>query len=494
MSLEAQATSSIKWTSLAQVIQQVLQFVTSVVLARLLLPSDFGLMTMALVVIGFLSIFKDLGTSAAIIRQDSLSEPLLASIFWINALIGFGMMAGLFITAPLFADVYREPRVVPLVRALSVVFFVSSLSILQKALLERNFAFQTLAKLETGVTVAGSVAGITTALLGAGVWSLIIKAAVEGVLSTVLLGALARYRPSCSFQWRELRCVSAYSLNLTGFNIANYFTRNADYVLIGRFLGAQQLGYYTLAYRLMLFPLQNISSVIGRVMFPVLSRLDGEQERFQRAYLSAASCIAYFSFPLMLGLCALSEPFVLAVYGNNWKPVIVLLMILAPLGMLQSIGTTTGAIFQAKGHTDWMFRWGLASGLLCVLSFIVGLRWGIIGVSGAYAVAGVILFYPNFAIPFRLIHLNFRSLLDVLVAPFLGALAMLTVVICIRSVLQSYVSEGWLLALAIPAGGLVYLISSWMTNRETVQQSLEVIGLWPQRFVNRTPEVSQSVS
>lgn len=485
MSLKKQAVSSVKWTSVAQVLQQVAQFATSVVLARLLLPADFGLVAMASVVIGFIAIFKDLGTSAAVIQRKDLSEGLLSSIFWMNAAIGILFMIGLSLAAPLVAMFYREPRVVPLVRALSFVFFVSSLSILQKALLERNLAFRTLAKIETGVMLVSSIAGIGAALLGAGVWSLVLRSVAEGVLSTLLLAIFAHYRPKLIFKWQELKSVAGYSLNLTGFNIANYFTRNADYLLIGRFLGAQDLGYYTLAYRLMLFPLQNISNVIGRVMFPVFSQIQEQNERFRRTYLNVTASIAFVSFPLMFGLFGLSEPFVLTVFGANWKPVATLLLVLAPVGLLQSVGTTVGGIYQAKGRTDWMLQWGLGSGLITVLAFAIGLHWGIVGVASAYFIIDVLIFYPSYAIPFRLIDLKVRTLIATLTRPFLCGMLMLLFLAVLRPPLQARAGDLVLLAVAVPSGAILYFVCSWLFNRETMETILELVHIFPRRLVSR---------
>ena len=161
--------------------------------------------------------------------------------------------------------------------------------------------------------------------------------------------------------WAKVRSISSYSLNLTAFNTFNYFSRNADYFLIGRFLGAQALGYYTLAYRILLYPLQSVSAVIGRVTFPLYAQLQDDNPRFRRVYLRIARVIAALTFPMMLGLWVVAGPFVLTLFGAQWSPVIALLIIFIPVSMAQSIITTVGAIYQVKGRTDWMFRWGVGS-------------------------------------------------------------------------------------------------------------------------------------
>jgi PST family polysaccharide transporter len=265
-----------------------------------------------------------------------------------------------------------------------------------------------------------------------------------------------------------------FSLNLTGGNIFNYFARNADKLLIGRFLGVQDLGYYDLAYRLMQFPLQGISAVISRVMFPLYSRMQDDARQFGRTYLKVASAIALISFPLMLGLTALAGPFVLTLFGAAWTPVIPLLLILAPLGAVQSILTTIGNIYAAKGRTDLGLWWTVGAGLLTVLSFVLGLPWGILGVTVSYAIVMLLLTYPGFAIPFRLIGLKVRDLGRVLWRPAACSLVMYAVVT--GTVLLSPPGvPGWItLSLLVPLGAVVYFACSWAINRALL---LEVISI-----------------
>lgn len=476
MSLKQSATSGVKWSSVSQVGRQGMQWVTIIILARLLSPSDFGLIGMVMVVIGFVGLFKDLGTSAAVIQRKGVSEELLSSIFWVNVAFGVLAMVVLFVLSPLAASLYHEPRLTPLLGVLSLTVFISGLSVLQQAILERDLAFHTLAKVEISAIACGSVVAVGLAVLGAGVWSLVYQSLTVTLVTTVLLWVSSAWRPKMIFCWTEVKLVSSYSLNLTGFNIFNYFARNADYLLIGRFLGAQDLGYYTLAYRIMLYPLQSISAVIGRVMFPVYSQIQDDDVMFRRVYLNVAGGIALITFPMMLGLMALSGPFVLTAFGSQWRPVVLLLMIFAPVGLAQSIGTTVGAIYQAKGRTDWMFRWGVAAGILVIIAFVIGLQWGIVGVAAAYAIITVILSYPSFAIPFRLINVRFSELGAVLWRPFLSSLLMLGLLLVLRAALSTDLPSRWTLGILVSTGIIVYLSASWMVNRDQMRQRLAWLG------------------
>jgi PST family polysaccharide transporter len=476
MSLKKSTATGVKWSSVSQIGRQMMQIATLILLARLLSPKDFGLVGMATVFTGFLAIFKDLGTSAAIIQREETSDRLLHSIFWVN--VGFGFFATAFLLgiSPLVGSFYHNEKVSTILSVLSVTFLISSFSILHQALLERDLKFNQLAKIEISATLFASLVGIGSAYLGAGVWSLIYQNIALVSLTTILLWVTAIWKPKLIFDWAEVKSVSSYSLHLTGFSIFNYFARNADYFLIGRFLGAQALGYYTLAYRIMLYPLQNIVWVIGRVLFPVFSQMQNDSDRFCYAYIRVTRTIALITFPLMAGLWALADLFVLSVFGPHWQPVILLLLILAPVGMVQSIGTTVSDVYQAKGRTDWMLRWGLFSGTFVVTAFCIGLQWGIIGIAGSYAAATALLVIPSFTIPFKLIGLSMGEFCQGLWRPFLCSLLMLTVLISCKQLFPVALTSAWRLGILVPIGGAAYLSISWLLNREQLQEALSFVG------------------
>lgn len=480
--LRRQATSGIKFSALSQVGRQGIQIFTTIILARVLTPSDFGLLNMALIIVGFAMVFKDVGTSAAIIQKRELSDELCSSIFWLNISVGFFLMVAIILCAPLAGLYYQEARVIPVLRILSISFLTASFGFVHQALLERELSFSSLARLEILSVVAGGTVGVAMALLDAGVWSLVVQTLITTFVSTALLWVSSSWRPQWNFRWADVKAVGSFSLNLAGFNVFNYFARNADYLLIGRYLGAQDLGFYTLAYRILLFPLQNISAVVGRVMYPVLSSLQNDDEKFKSIYLKAIRSIAFISFPLMTAAFALAEPLILTIFGSKWQPVILLVMILAPVGLIQSIGTTVGTIYQVKGRTDWMFRWGGGSGIFVVIAFVVGLQWGIIGVATAYAIAVCVLLYPSFAIPFHLIELRFSAMLRALMPPLLASGSMFVGMWILREVLLASLPNAAMLIASTTFGCLLYLLVSWLTNRDQIKDLWNLVGVGRSRF------------
>ena len=201
--------------------------------------------------------------------------------------------------------------------------------------------------------------------------------------------------------------MARFSLNLAGFGLVNYFSRNADNVVVGRVLGPTPLGYYQMAYNLFLFPIQNISSVLAQVLNPSFAKIQFDNARFRSAYVRSCMLIGLITFPIMAGLGVIVNPFIYTVMGPKWAPVIPLLTILVPVGFCQSIQGTVGQIYVAKGRTDWMFRWGLSAAIVFVIAFVIGVRWGTIGVAAAYAITYfVFILYPGFWLAFKLIDLS----------------------------------------------------------------------------------------
>jgi O-antigen/teichoic acid export membrane protein len=475
MNLKKRAISGLKWSTSARIGRQVLQFITLIIFARLLNPEDFGLMASALVVIGFVSVFRDLGLSAALIQKQELSDELFSSVFWLSVTTGLIMMLMLIIFSPYIADFYNANALVPILQVLSLSFLFSGFSAVQQALLEKELQFKTISKIELFATFLSAATGITMAILKFGIWSLVLQNLVFTFTVSCLFWIRLSKRPRFFFKWREIKSILNFSANLAGFNILNYFVRNADYILIQKFLGEQQLGYYTLAYRLMLYPLQNVTAVITRVMFPVLSKIQQDNDKFRDIYIKLANSIALLTFPLMLGLIAVSDNFVLVVFGTKWEPVTTLILILAPLGLLQSIYTPAGIIFQAKGRTDWWFRWGVLTGVLFVSAFWIGLGWGIIGVAMAYLIVNVITIYPGLAIPFKLIRLKTHNFLLSFSRTFFISSIMFLFVIAIHYVSNIYIGSTSSLIVSVISGILIYIALSFQFNREKIKYVVDSI-------------------
>ncbi len=435
---EASIFSGARWTAASQAGKQIIQFIVSVVLARLLAPEDFGLMAMALVVISFIDIFRDLGTTASIVQRKELSAELLSSLFFLNVI--FGLLTGgiVMLAAPVVAWLYNNAALAPILRVLGLTFVISSFGLAKKALLQRNMFFDGLAQVELLAAVVNGGVAIVLAGLGWKVWALVAGALVSSIVSTLLFWLAVPWRPLWRFQWSNIKEVFQFSLNLTGAQIFNYFIFNADQLIIGRFLGAASLGLYALAQRILMTPVLFITQVLIRVLFPAFSRIQDDDIQIRQQYLRACGGIAMVSFPLVAVMCILARPLILVVFSAKWSGTIPLIMILAPIGVFQSIATTVGVIYMVKGRTDWLLWWQIISGALITAGFFGGLAWGVNGVAAGYAITLFALAYPAFAIPFRLIGLKFADLMSTLRPYATATLLMAGQVIICRLALEHF--------------------------------------------------------
>lgn len=482
MNSKTAVVSGIKWTTASTMGRRVLGLVANIVFARLLAPADFGLVAMAGVLLGFVDIFKDLGTGAALVREKEVRPGLLSSVFWLNCCFGLAVTLLMFAMSPLVAGFYQETRVQPVLAAMALSFVLSSLSIVHTSLLMREMAFERLAKVELAASVLSYAIGIGAALLGHGVWSLVYQVIANAALGTLFAWSVSRWRPRLVFAWSEIRGITGYSLNLAGYNIFYYFSQNIDNLLIGRFLGSEALGLYDLAYKLMTFPMQAISAVFGRVMLPYYARAQDDLPRFRQAFLRVAGAIAFITFPMMVGLLAVREHFVFAVFGAAWAPVIPLLAMFAPLAAIRSVLTTTGSIYVATGHTGLQLRWGMLSNLIVLAGLALGLKWGIVGVAAGFTATSILLLYPNLAIPFRLIGMTVSQLLRALARTIACTTLMFVLVegtglLLGHSGLSRTAPHGAVLALLTAVGVGGYLAATWLFNRAMLKELLVITGI-----------------
>ena len=320
--IREQTVIGLGWTAMSRVFQQSLQFVFSAVLARLLVPNDFGLIALISVFTGFASVFVDLGFTAAIVQRSKVDERHLSTAFWLNVMAGAGLMVVVMGMAPAIAAFYDQPQLVPLTLALAPSFLLGSLVGLQSAMLTRQMNFKRLTMIENSALVGANALAIGLAVSGFGVWSLVALALASAAIRAVLLWSASSWRPRAFLDRESVRDLWGFSSRLTAFNAVNYWARNADNLLVGRFIGTDSLAFCNRAYNLMLLPLDLVSSVPARVMLPVLSRLQDEPELVKRVYLRSIGLIALVTFPAMVGLFVVCEPFILTVYGSKWAPVI----------------------------------------------------------------------------------------------------------------------------------------------------------------------------
>lgn len=460
------------WAGISQFARVVFQFVALAVLSRLLAPEAFGLLAMAGVVTTFAMLLRDMGTASAIIQRETLDTELLDTVFWFNVCLGAALgIIVIGLSRPL-ALAFGEPRLSGVLAALAISFPISSSSAVHQALLERASRFQTLAQMEIASSFIALALSVLAALKGFGAYSLVVNAVSTIAITSLMLWLRAPWKPTARWSAKQFRLLWGFSGNLASFQVLNYFARNADTMLIGRELGAMDLAWYNTGYKVMLFPITSLSSVVSRAMFPVLSRSQSNNVAFGALYLKTVAAIALVTAPLMAALWAVRVPFVQVVFGDRWLPVAQVIAWLSPVGLIQSLLTTVGLVYMGKGQTRLMMWWGLCASGLAVLAIIVGLRWGYLGVARSYALVNIVLIIPGFHIPLKLIGLNALAVFGAIWRPLALAVSSATTMFILDNCVVGALPPIIRLSALLCVGAITYVFLSYIFLRQMLTSIL----------------------
>lgn len=449
------------------------------VMARLLSPADYGVYAILMVFVGFFTVLASMGVAQAVVYLDHPNDRMLSSIFYLNLAVGVVLYGLMFALAYPIAMFYANTDLVQFLRLIALVFVVGALNTVQQALMEKKLIFKRVVLFDLSSQVVGAAVGLGAAFAGFGVLSLIYATLASAAAKTVLLWLGSGWRPKLMFAMTDVKTVANYCFNLTGFSIINYFSRNADNFLIGKYIGAPALGVYNIAYNIMLYPLSNVSSVIVRVLFPAMASMKHDTDRLKRAYLKVISFIALVTFPLMAGLTVVADTFVTVVFGDKWLDLAPLLIILAPVGLVQSVVTTVGTIYTARGTTGLMFKLGSWNAGVTVLSFIVGLPFGVKGVAVSYAISNMLMLYPNLKYAWNQIGLGVGeglfALKDYLIAALLMAICVYLLTLCINTLF--IFSSIALLITQFTTGAIAYITILLLVTRFEILKTIREIRM-----------------
>lgn len=455
------------------------QLVGGIALARLLVPADFGLAAGVLTISAFALLFVDLGIGPAVVQRKDVSEELLASAFWLNALAGVGLTLLLAACSPLVAAFFHHDVLVPLTCLVSLNFTLS-LGVVHLALLERGFRFRAVGAIDAASAVTGMAVSVLAAWLGAGVYALALGPLSATVTTTVLCWAAVPWRPRHFASRPALGELWAFSSWASGFNLVNYWSRNADNLFIGHSTGAEALGFYSKAYNLMLLPVTQATQVLARVMLPAFATMQDDVVRLRMAYRRYLRLSVLLTAPVIAGLVAVAPVLLPVMWGARWQPAVPLLQILALSALPQCLMGTTGALYQSLGRTRQMFVVGAAVSALTVVSFAIGIHWGARGVAVAWLVRCWVLAPWVMSAAGRLVGLSAvrigaDGLRTALAAGLMGGGVAL-----LSDVLD--VPDGWLLAAQVGLGLLLFPPLLLLLDRPVVQEALAL--------VRRTPTVA----
>lgn len=365
-----------------------LRFGYQVLIARLLLPRDFGLVAMAGPAISFIQLFTDLGLSRATIQYKSISQAQLSFLFWVSVAAGLIFAVVCVLVGPLVGKFYHEPRLAMVMAASGGLLFLTGCYSQHVALLYRRMNYRMLGIMDITSFIIGAVAGLGSAWAGVGYWSIIINQAVTTCVAMLIAWRAARWMPGRPGPFNEMKPLLHFGGNITGFNLVNFFSRNSDNILVGRFCGSQALGLYDRAFKLMLLPFGQISAPFSDVALPLLSKSLDNPEFYRRAYRRMLEAVLLLLYPGLVFMIVCSHALVVLALGQRWAGVAPIFMLLGFDALVSPVGNSFGWLFVSQARTREMRNYGVLSSFIFVSAFLVGLHWGPRGVAGGYAVAG----------------------------------------------------------------------------------------------------------
>lgn len=474
--LRRRAMSGVLKTGLSQLVRLAVQFGSTILLARLLSPREFGLLAMVSPIIGFAALFQDLGLTQAVVQKQRLTQPEVSALFAFSLVSCAVLAAAVAAASPLATMFYHEPAVGPLMAALAVTILVSGAGALPSALLTRRMQFGLLALIDAAGALTGLGVSLAGALLLHSVWALVAGSLAGCLVPTAAFWFAAGWRPSWPRRGAGAGSALRFGANLTGFNMMNYLSRNVDNVLIGRVWGEHSLGLYDRAYKLLLLPLQQINNPVAKVMLPVLSQTVSDPPRYRQAYLRAVSQMLSVTLPGVAFMAGTADVLIPAVLGQQWRDAVPIFAALAFAGLMQMLNNPSGWLFVSQGRTRAYVIWGAVSASMSVASFLIGLPYGPVGVATAYAVCEWARTPLIWLVATRQGPVTAPMILAMAAPHYTGAAGAFAAIALLRAGVQLPPVPLLAASLAASFAGSVTVMAVFPQGRRSLSQSLDLVS------------------
>ncbi|RUS45289.1 MOP flippase family protein [Cohnella sp. AR92] len=480
MSLRQQGAKATKWTALSMIYTTVFQFLQLIVLSRMLTPEDYGIMGMVMVVVGVAVAFGDMGVTNIVFHKQDISRDQLSGIYLVNLISGTGVFILMLLSSPLMAMLFQESRVTAPLYLVSVVFLLTPIGQLYQALLQKEVRFRTLALFDIASSTSAFITAFILASLGYGVyalvWSQIINLGLKSICCFMV--GVRKWKLSYSYRRQELVEYIRFGSYQIGEKLIHFLSSNFDYILIGRFFGAEILGMYSFAYNLVIMPVLKINPVLSQVAMPLLAKIQSRNEQLKVAYYQMLRILSMVNAPIYAGLIATAPYLIPLVFGDKWESAIVYVQILAVMGYFRSMISPVSSLLVAIGRVDLGFKWTLVLMLVMVPSIAGGAYLGeTLGVAIAFVGLQFTFFLLKYAWIMR--HLFNSTLLEYLLIglPAVTISTLMGGTVALIPMMKLELTPIVILALQILTGTALYALMNWRFNRSAVDYILELTVL-----------------
>lgn len=380
------------WQGATKFAVQAISWVGTIVVARLLAPTDYGLMAIAGVFISLMTMIMDMGLAQGLVQRTEITPEQEDAVFWLSLMLGCGLFLLLFLAAPFIAAFYEMPDLTTLLRLCAFGLIISSLRAVPFAMLMRRLDFRSRALVEMSASLGSMLTVVTLAFNGFGVWSLAWGTIVQQ--SIVSLGFLRtmRRRPRLRFHWSRIKGILSFGLNVTGANVAFVVSSQAGVFIIGKFLGGHLTGIYSLALQLATMPLDKIGTIFNQVGFPSLSRVKDDDEQCRNLFRDLHRYLLFIAYPILFGMAVVARDMIEVLLGEKWLAAAPILQAICAVNVIRISGMLITPLLNSRGRAREAFHYSLTGALLLPPAFLIGVQFGIEGVVVAWFLAYPVLY------------------------------------------------------------------------------------------------------
>lgn len=479
-SLKQKALKGVFWSSIERLLTQAIQLVLGIIMARLLLPSDYGLIGMLAIFSAISASFVDSGLNSALIQKKDRTEEDYSTVFYFNLMVSAGCYLLLFVCAPLISGFYKTPALTPIIRVMFMTLIINSLCMVQqtKLTINMNFKAKTIISF-LSVLMSGSL-GVFLAYSGMGVWALVAQAIIGSVTTTLMLFIICRWKPLLVFSKQSFNRLFGFGSKLLGAGLVATTLSNLYTILIGRFFSPDQVGYYTRGMQMPALASSTISSVLQGVTYPVMTSVQDDRERMVSIYKRLIKTTGFFVIPCMTALAIISEPFVRFFLTEKWMPAVVLMQWICFARMFTPISALNMNILNAIGRSDLFLKIDLSKLPMAFIALAITLPFGIEVVVIGHFVTSFIAFFINAYYPGRKFGYGAFHQIKDLFPVMLCTVGMAIVMLGISCLFHSDLAK--IVFCVIGGGGAYYIFAALIKINDIKEVNQMVLKIWDRIF------------
>ncbi len=467
----------VTWTGIAQVAGQGARLIAMIILARLLIPEDFGVVAIAMVFTTLVSQTVDLGFNQAIVQRKEINPSHLSTTFWTSWAMGIGFCAVTVAASPLIATFFNEDSVGPVLAVLSISFVIIPLGSVHGALLRRRMELFRFSIAEVSGSVAYVVTSVSLAFAGFGVWSLVFGSLTSDAVYVSARWILCHWHPSFTFSLQSLKELWGFGIKVTGIKFLSFMASRLDYLIIGKFLTSAAVGFYNLGRRVPSYPIGGLQLVVMRVAFPAYSSIQDEGERLRRGYAKSVTFVSIIGLPMLIGLALVTPELVRVFFGQKWIPAIVPMQILCLAASRNTLSAANSSVFWSKGRPDIELKLSLVMLIIDIPALLFGVQFGATGVALTRLITGFFWLPIQQVIANRLLGLRLKDYLAAIRPAVFGTAVMTVVVLGFRYGVSSFIDlpDVAMLTILILLGALTYFIALKVARVQPLNEMIALI-------------------